>query len=317
MSAKLPYMAFYVDDYLSATTRLTCEEHGAYLLILIAMWKDGGSLPCDDVALSRIAHLQLPRWKKIRANIMPFFVNSGAVLTHKRVSREIEKARSISHERSVAGKMGADAKWLKQHDPPMANAITNGWQTDGKPHGKVDGKTMPSHISEPILSKAQQDCRAETREASEADKGRAALCVSLGQRITDLMGVTDDPRWLGNWSVVSVWLAQGYDPELDIWPSVAATVERKRRMKQSMPGSLKYFSNIIAENHKARLATGESPAQTEIKEFITVRKGSPQFRAWLSHFKSTGRRMAFYEKQESLTVPTEFPPTPSPDRSAA
>jgi hypothetical protein len=147
-----------------------------------------------------------------------------------------------------------------------------------------------------------------TESEAEQKEDRAAACVEIGKRVTDMMGVTNDPRWLGNWSTVSVWLAQGFDPEFDILPTVAATVDRLKRTGKPMPGSLKYFSRAIEENHKARLATGESPAQKSTREFYSARKGSPQHRAWIDHYRRQGRRMTFYESQDMLTVPTEFPP---------
>lgn len=160
------------------------------------------------------------------------------------------------------------------------------------------------------LSHPPEQSRADTESETEQSKAedRAAACVEIGKRVTDLMGVTNDPRWLGNWSTVSVWLAQGFDPELDILPTVAATVERLKRTEKPMPGSLKYFSRAIEENHKARKATGESPAQKATKEFYSVRRGTPQHKAWMAHYRKQGRKMAFYESQEMLTVPTEYPP---------
>lgn len=162
----------------------------------------------------------------------------------------------------------------------------------------------------PVTSRPPEQSRAEqTQNKAEQTDDRAAACVEIGKRVTDMMGVTNDPRWLGNWSTVSVWISQGFDPELDILPTVAATVERLKRTGKPMPGSLKYFSRAIEENHKARQSTGESPAQKSTREFYTAKKGSPQHSAWISHYRRQGRRVAFYETQDFLTVPSEFPPT--------
>ncbi len=179
---------------------------------------------------------------------------------------------------------------------------------DSVPNGeRNDGETLQQRSVTP--PEAEADTKAEA-EAEPKEESRAAACVEIGQRITDYMGVTNDPRWLGNWSTVSVWLSQGFDPELDILPTVMSMVERFRRTGKPMPGSLKYFSRAIADNHKQRLTTGQSTAQAEVKqEFATIRKGSPSHRAWMAHFRGQGRKMAFYEQQELLTVPTEYPPT--------
>ena len=74
MSASAPpYMPLYVGDYLGDTTHLTTAEHGAYLLLLMAMWRAGGRLPADDARLARFARLQLKTWLRLKPIVMPFF----------------------------------------------------------------------------------------------------------------------------------------------------------------------------------------------------------------------------------------------------
>jgi uncharacterized protein YdaU (DUF1376 family) len=56
MSKSDTWMPFFVGDYLSATGRLTTEQHGAYLLILLDYWKNGPP-PNDDGVLAALARM--------------------------------------------------------------------------------------------------------------------------------------------------------------------------------------------------------------------------------------------------------------------
>lgn len=51
-----PWMRFFPADYLADTRRLTTEQHGAYLLLLMDSWSSG-ALPDDDAVLARVAGL--------------------------------------------------------------------------------------------------------------------------------------------------------------------------------------------------------------------------------------------------------------------
>ncbi|WP_209881469.1 hypothetical protein [Azospirillum soli] len=64
-------------------------------------------------------------------------------------------------------------------------------------------------------------------------------------QVLRLVGVHDDPRWLGSYGRVQQWLADGADPELDIYPTVQRVMAR--RGAQGPPGSLDYFDLPIAD----------------------------------------------------------------------
>lgn len=117
-----PFMQLYVADYLGDTQHLTTEQHGAYLLLLMTMWRQGGSLPSDPKMLARIARVSSRRWHLISAEVLEFFDEEDGKITQKRLVEEYQKAVSKSEKRSVSGKAGAAAKALKNNNSAAANA---------------------------------------------------------------------------------------------------------------------------------------------------------------------------------------------------
>lgn len=117
-----PFMQLYVADYLADTQHLTTEQHGAYLLLLMTMWRNAGSLPNDEKKLARIAHVSLKRWHIIAGDVMAFFDISDGRITQKRLSEELQKAVSKSEKRKTSGSLGGKAKSLKNNEQGLANA---------------------------------------------------------------------------------------------------------------------------------------------------------------------------------------------------
>jgi uncharacterized protein YdaU (DUF1376 family) len=109
----LPAMLLWTDAYLGDTTHLTTFEHGAYLLILMAMWRSGGELPDDDVRLARVAKTTLDRWRKIAPTIRDFLTAQDGVLTQKRLTHELSRCHQRSQNFSERGRAGGIAKSLK------------------------------------------------------------------------------------------------------------------------------------------------------------------------------------------------------------
>lgn len=125
-------MQLYVADYLGDTRHLTTEQHGAYLLLLMTMWRADGRLPNDSKKLARIVGCTASRWAKISGDVMAFFTVENGEIVNKRLSFELEKAREKSIKRAEAGTKGGNAKALKTLELAVAIA------TD-----------LPEHSSEP------------------------------------------------------------------------------------------------------------------------------------------------------------------------
>ena len=106
---KLPWMPFYIGDYLSKTSHLTTIQHGAYLLLILHYWANKG-LPTTDKELMAIARMTPDEWSSNCYAIAKFF---DAAWHHKRIDEELEKAKNLSSKRSLAGLKGAWAKHNK------------------------------------------------------------------------------------------------------------------------------------------------------------------------------------------------------------
>lgn len=103
-------MPLYIGDYLSDTMHLTTEQHGAYLLLLMAAWKNGGNLPVSENKLAIIAKVPLEKWREISGEILEYFETDGDRITQRRLSDELAKASRHFESRKINGKNGGRPK---------------------------------------------------------------------------------------------------------------------------------------------------------------------------------------------------------------
>src|SRR3990167_10273581 len=112
MSTQPAYMALYPADYLGDTVHLTCEEHGAYMLLLMYLWQRGGRVPDDDARLARVVRLDGHRWLSMKEVLRHLLTIEDGHVTQKRLYAELEKARALSDIRRDA----VNKRWSKNKD---------------------------------------------------------------------------------------------------------------------------------------------------------------------------------------------------------
>ncbi len=98
---------------------------------------------------------------------------------------------------------------------------------------KTPNDVHPNHYEPPLPD--ADDMRATIRKR----------LVSVGLQVLRLIGVADDPRWFGDYGRVAQWLADGADPDLDIFPTIQRVMAR--RGSRGPPGNLSYFDGPIAD----------------------------------------------------------------------
>jgi uncharacterized protein YdaU (DUF1376 family) len=115
-----PYMKLWVGDFTSDTLHLSACEIGQYMMLLMAMWRGGGSLPNDPKFLRRITR------GPVRPAVMAYFVVDGERITQKRLAVELKKAK----EKSESAAESARAKYRKDKESPPANGHANAERSD-------------------------------------------------------------------------------------------------------------------------------------------------------------------------------------------
>jgi uncharacterized protein YdaU (DUF1376 family) len=133
--AEFPMLPLWTDAYLADTTHLTTIEHGAYLLLLIAMWRTKEKrLPNDDKLLARFCRTTPGQWARIKPSIIGFFKAAEGHLYQPRLTDEANVVRQHSKKQSDK----ARARWLKSNDTGDAAAM---------PEGMPGGCPLPTPIS--------------------------------------------------------------------------------------------------------------------------------------------------------------------------
>lgn len=119
-----PFMPLWVSDFIGDTLDLDAKEIGAYMLLLMAMWQRGGSLPDDDGKLQRVARVGR-EWPKVWAALKPFFTVENGLVENKRLTQELQKVAAKREVNAHAGSLGGRAKALKNNKQALANATVS------------------------------------------------------------------------------------------------------------------------------------------------------------------------------------------------
>lgn len=184
-------MPLYVGDYLADTRRLSTLEHGAYMLLIMEYWQQGG-LPDDDGKLARIAGLSKDEWLDIRDAIADLFQPGWK---HKRIDSEMRKAQ----EKSDRAAASAAKRWDKHQQcvgnaNAYADAYANAMQPPPQPQPDIGG----GGNARARLNKIEFELR-------KANRCENSVAPSLSD-LSPILGLID----------------AGYDFETEILPSIRA-----------------------------------------------------------------------------------------------
>ena len=138
--AEFPSMPLWTDAFIADTTHLNSAETGAYMMLLICMWRSGGYIPTEDKKLSRFARCTPAQWKRIKPIIMEFLIIDERGITQKNLLKTLSNVQEKVTLNRHLGSLGGKANALKNHGKGLANAEANGVATKTKTKTKEEKK---------------------------------------------------------------------------------------------------------------------------------------------------------------------------------
>lgn len=191
--ATLDVIELEIPKYLSDTTHLSLDQHGAYLLILMAMRIAKGSLPDDDKVLANICRVSMSRWRKLAPVVRSFLISEGGRVTQKRVKSDVEKCLETSQKNARNGSKGGKAKALKLLDPSLATATVSPGLRQKQPsdgYSESLSRNSESKSSRQINNSRGSAISGEWQPtASEVEYG-----VALGMTTDEVMEAAENMR---------------------------------------------------------------------------------------------------------------------------
>lgn len=115
--SKISYVSLDAAEFLSDVDyqAMTAEERGVYCTLIFYLYANGGSIECDkdgkNIALLCGCYKTGNDWLNIWEKVRKKFLYKNCRLYHKRVSKELKKAKDLMQVRRKAGLKGAEKKW--------------------------------------------------------------------------------------------------------------------------------------------------------------------------------------------------------------
>jgi len=116
------WMPLWIGSYLADTMHLTRDQHGGYLLLLFAYWRNKGPLEDDAEDLANIAKATPAEWRKLGPRLAKFFTVADGYWSHTRADKELETAGLRRAAASSKAKAAAEARWAKEREQSIGQS---------------------------------------------------------------------------------------------------------------------------------------------------------------------------------------------------
>lgn len=265
------WMPLYIPDYLADTSHLSTEEHGAYFLLIMHAWMNGGALPIDDQRLRRIARMDEKPWKASRDEIKHFFYEQDGFLRHARVDKELERAKALVNQRIEAGKSSAKKRTMQreaqrkgnENPTTVATTVEATVSTNSSTESQRKGNQSQSQLQiKPVLDTSSQDSHSVCATMTEA----GALSVELikrGVKVTSMH------------PTLQSWVTDGYT--LPMCLEAVAIARQHKPPPETIPA--KYLDRILRDSGQMNNQTTSAKGNIHDQRAATIAELTGQNRS--------------------------------------
>jgi uncharacterized protein YdaU (DUF1376 family) len=144
---KIKYVQLESDAFLTDLDfiRFTPAERGLYCSLIFFLNSNDGKCEFDPVALSRLCNCDNVRqFEQLWEIVAKKFQSRNGVIKHKRVTKELRKAKKMLHARRKAGLKGAQVTWQNHN---KAEGTNNSTATAKERKGNVIEKESKDNYS--------------------------------------------------------------------------------------------------------------------------------------------------------------------------
>ncbi len=192
------WMPLWIGAYLADTTHLSRDQHGGYLLLLMAYWRNKGPLIDQGDRLANIVKATPSEWRKLRPILSEFFDVADGMWSHGRANDELAKATQNKITATSKAKAGAEARWNKSSKNASRNALSD---APSMP------KAVPEGMPQALPQGMQEQCPTPTptplgigipalvaKEVDGLNTHNAGVCKTPEG---DFLGQTTEPEPIG------------------------------------------------------------------------------------------------------------------------
>ena len=168
---KIKYVQLESDAFLTDLDfiQMSPAERGVYCSLILFLTSNDGTCRWDPPALSRLCNCAQPEiFEKIWENISKKFQTRNGVIKHKRVTKELRRAKKLRQAKRKAGRKGAQVTWQRR------SGANGGDMAKGRKGNEI-GKERNENTTNSNTSERSVSSSSSVRSRHSADVQLRAL----------------------------------------------------------------------------------------------------------------------------------------------